>query len=56
MLRKFLKDDRGATAVEYGLILAMISILGLAALDDTPIDDIFGRLGNLISASGASGQ
>ncbi len=29
---KLLKSDRGATAVEYGLILAMIALTSLVAL------------------------
>ena len=27
MLRSFLKDDAGATAIEYGLIAALISVV-----------------------------
>lgn len=32
MLRKLFNDDRGATAIEYGLIAAMISIAAIAAM------------------------
>ena len=31
ILRKFLRDDSGATAIEYGLIAACISIAIIAA-------------------------
>jgi len=31
LLRRFRNDDRGATALEYGLILAVISILIITA-------------------------
>ena len=32
MIRIFLSDERGATAIEYGLIAALISITIIAAL------------------------
>ena len=32
LLRKFSRDDRGATAVEYGLLLALITLAVLAAV------------------------
>ena len=32
MLRKFLQDDRGATAIEYGLIAALIFLGCVAAI------------------------
>ena len=31
-LTKFLKDDSGTTAIEYGLIAALVSIASIAAL------------------------
>ncbi|MEQ1789134.1 MAG: Flp family type IVb pilin [Rickettsiales bacterium] len=31
ILTIFLKDEKGATAIEYGLIVAMISIVGIIA-------------------------
>ncbi|MCL6608709.1 MAG: Flp family type IVb pilin [Geminicoccaceae bacterium] len=31
-LRSFLRDERGATAIEYGLIAALISVAIIAAL------------------------
>ena len=31
-LTKFLKDDSGATAIEYGLIAALVSVAAIAAL------------------------
>ncbi len=30
-LRKLLKDARGATAIEYGLVIAIISIAGIVS-------------------------
>ncbi len=32
MLQAFLKDDCGATAIEYGLIAALVSVAAIAAL------------------------
>ena len=32
MLRRFLKNEKGATAVEYGLIAALISVVIISAL------------------------
>lgn len=37
MIRRFLKDEDGATAIEYGLIIALISlaiVAGVGALSD----------------------
>ena len=32
---KFLKDDSGATAIEYGLIAALISVAAVTAMSGT---------------------
>ena len=32
MIRKFLKDESGATAIEYGLIAALIVVASIAAI------------------------
>ena len=34
ILAKFLKDDSGATAIEYGLIAAGIAVVIIAAVND----------------------
>ncbi len=31
-IRSFLKDESGATAIEYGLIAALVSVAAIAAL------------------------
>lgn len=31
-LKKFLKDNKAATAIEYGLIAALIAVAGIAAM------------------------
>jgi pilus assembly protein Flp/PilA len=33
MLRKFLKDESGATAIEYGLIAALVAVAIIVALE-----------------------
>jgi len=32
LLKNFVKDEKGATAIEYGLIAALISIAAIAAM------------------------
>jgi len=39
MFKAFLKDKRGATAIEYGLIIACLSLVVVAAV---------GRVGNAV--------
>lgn len=41
-LKKFLRDSKAATAIEYGLIAALIAVAGVAA---------FGALGNQIGTT-----
>jgi pilus assembly protein Flp/PilA len=45
-LTRFLKDDSGATAIEYGLIAAGIAIVIIAAVQlvGTNLDVIFDRI------------
>lgn len=46
----FLRDESGATAVEYGLIAALVSVAGIAALTlmGTSLTNIFQTVGTLI--------
>ena len=32
LIKKFLQDESGATAIEYGLIAALVSVAAIAAL------------------------
>ena len=43
-LRSFLKDESGATAIEYGLIAALVSVAAIGALTGlgNALVDIFG--------------
>jgi len=46
MLRKFLKDDSGATAIEYGLIAAGIAVVIIATVNGigTKLNASFGSI------------
>ncbi len=52
LLKRFAKDDSGATAIEYGLIAGLISVVILAALQsigtklNTKFTNISTALGN----------
>ena len=43
MIRKFFKDESGATAIEYGLIAALVAVACIAALTamGTSLSDLF---------------
>lgn len=42
-IKKFLNDESGATAIEYGLIAALVSVAAIGALSamGTSLDDMF---------------
>lgn len=50
ILRKFLSDESGATAIEYGLIAACISvvIIGAIQLIGTQLDSTFNTIGTTL--------
>jgi len=45
-IRRFLKDEEGVTAIEYGLIAALIAvvIIGAVALIGTNLNTVFGKV------------
>lgn len=53
LLSRFAKDESGATAIEYGLIAGLVSIVIIAALQivGTQLNDIFTRIGNALTAA-----
>lgn len=54
MFAKFLKDESGATAIEYGLIAALIAVAIITAAISvgTDLSNLFNRVsGNLQAAS-----
>ncbi|AYV46168.1 Flp family type IVb pilin [Caulobacter flavus] len=51
---RFLKDDRGATAVEYGLIAALISVMVVAVIPllGPPLEALFKGTGDRLQSAG----
>jgi pilus assembly protein Flp/PilA len=57
MFRRFVKDDSGATAIEYGLIAALVSvaiIVMLGTLGDN-LNATFKTVADQLTAAGAGG-
>jgi len=52
-MRKFFKSDAGATAIEYGLIAALIAVVIIAALQLTgnSLKLVFNNVGSTLSSS-----
>lgn len=62
ILRSFMADESGATAIEYGLIAALVSVAAIAALGamGDSLNSIFGVVSTELdtaanTAAGASG-
>lgn len=59
-LQSFIKDESGATAIEYGLIAALVSVASILALQALggSLSNIFGvvssKLDNIASQANAS--
>ncbi len=56
MLLHFLQDESGATAIEYGLIAALVSVAAIAALGamGESLVDIFNRVSDELANAAAS--
>jgi len=56
-LRSFLADEQGATAVEYGLMIALIAavILGTVALLGTELNTKFTSVKDAVKNAGSTG-
>jgi pilus assembly protein Flp/PilA len=54
ILSRFAKDESGATAIEYGLIAALIAvaIIGAATTLGSELSSLFGRISNKIKNVG----
>ena len=52
-MKQFFKSDLGATAIEYGLIAALISVVIIAALQLTgnSLKLVFNNVGSTLSSS-----
>jgi pilus assembly protein Flp/PilA len=55
-LMRFLKDEDGVTAIEYGLIAALIAVTIIVAvtLVGTSLNQIFGRVSTELQTAAAS--
>lgn len=57
-----LKDESGATAIEYGLIAALVSVAAILALQamgtslDTMFTSVSGTLNNAVPTTGTTGS
>lgn len=51
---RFLKDESGATAIEYGLIVALIAVVLVTAMSTLSgkIGALYGRIGTKLDAQG----
>ena len=59
LLRKLRKDEEGATAIEYGLIAALISVAAIIAMQalGTSLNNMFNAIsGTLDSSAPATGS
>ena len=54
---RFMKDESGATAIEYGLIAALISvaIIGGATAIGNSLSSRFTAIGNAVTGAGGAG-
>ena len=52
-MRKFLKNNKGATAIEYGLIAALIAVAAISAMSTlgTNLKTTFSKVSNNLSQS-----
>lgn len=54
--KAFLSDESGATAIEYGLITALVSVVAIAALTEVgdALVSIFGKVSSTLNAQATS--
>lgn len=55
-LLNFIKDEEGVTAIEYGLIAALIAVVIIAsvALIGTNLNVIFGKIATCLGSTGCA--
>ena len=58
MIKKFFKDESGATAIEYGLLAALISVAGIAAFNTVggEIKGVFTTTGTALKDAGGTAE
>ncbi|RDE06461.1 Flp family type IVb pilin [Sphingomonas aracearum] len=56
-IRKFIKNNKGATAIEYGLIAALIAVAAIAAMQGlgNQLKTTFGNVSTRLQNSPAGG-
>jgi pilus assembly protein Flp/PilA len=56
-IRKMLKDSKGATAIEYGLIAALIAVAAIAAMTSigSKLSTTFNNVSSNLGAGGSTG-
>ncbi len=56
-VKKFVKDDSGATAIEYGLIAALVSVAAITALTSmgSSLSSMFGKVSSELSKAVGGG-
>ncbi len=54
LLQAFLRDKRGATVVEYGLLVSILAVTLAAALGNyyDLMNNMFGKISNTLNSSG----
>ncbi len=53
LINRFAKDESGATAIEYGLIAALVAVMLIGALNllQGALTGIFGRITNALNGA-----
>ncbi len=53
-IRKFFKNNKGATAIEYGLIAALIAVAAITAMSSlgSKLTNTFNKVGNGLGNAG----
>jgi len=56
MIKSFLRDEEGATAIEYGLIAALISVVIITAITalGTQLSTVFTTISTKLTAANAT--
>lgn len=55
MMKQFIRDEEGVTAIEYGLIAALIAVVIIAAVEivGTQLNAVFTTIGTKLTAANA---
>lgn len=56
--RRFLRDEEGVTAIEYGLIAALIAVVIITAVQlvGTNLSEVFDYIAGQLTAPGGGGE